>query len=357
MSVPDASSGRLVATAPVSARARQAYTDWVDRDLNFEPMSFGQARRSSAWRVDGGRTQLPAERPGPPEQGGPFAVARDVMVSYEFADPALVRAVYSASSELEGRLMLLVGRFLGLRFHMGVRVGGVVDEHTESGGRPVQRFRWHYRTLEGHLERGHMEYELLKWTDSGTVEFIIRAYSQRAPIDNVIVRLGFRLFGRSTQLRFYERSLRRMETFVARRATTTDRGSDMARRYEFAFDPRFRGLLRLAGITPERSHVDVTDRYLEARFGSWVVRTPLGNIAGVAITGPHRPFRAIGPRYSPSTQSLTFGSNARRTVRLEFREPVTGLEPTGSLRHPSLSLSIAEPEKLKADLDGATTQR
>lgn len=356
MSAPVAPSA-LVTTARVSARARRAYADWGDRDLNFEPVTFDQARRSPAWRVDEGRTQLPSERPGPAEQDGPFAVAHDVMVAYEFADPALVRAVYSPSSELEGRTMLLVGRFLGLRFHMGVRVGGVVDEHTECGGRPVQRFRWHYRTLDGHLERGHMEYELLKWTDTGTVEFIIRAYSQRARIDNVIVRLGFRLFGRSSQLRFYERSLRRMETFVATRATTTEGGPDMATRYEFAFDPRFRGLLRLAGITPERSHVDVTDGHLEARFGPWIVRTPLGNIAGVVITGPHRPFRAIGPRYSPSTHSLTFGSNAWRTLRLEFRDPVTGIEPTGSLRHPSLSLSVAEPEKLKADLDGATTRR
>lgn len=354
MRAADTPHGRLVATAPVSARARQAYADWTGRDLNFEPMSFDQARRSPAWRIDEGRSQLPAERPGPAEQDGTFAVARDVMVAYEFADPALVRALYDSSSELEGRTMLLVGRFLGLRFHMGVRVGGVIDEHTESGGRPVQRFRWHYRTLEGHLERGHMEYELVKWTDNDAVEFLIRAYSQRAPIDNVIVRQGFRLFGRSSQLRFHERSRRRMQTFVATRATTSDRGPDMATRHEFAFDPRFAGLLRLAGITSGRSHVEVTNRHLEARFGPWVVRTPLENIAGVTITGPHRPFRAIGPRYSLSTHSLTFGSNALRTVRLQFCEPVPGLEPTGSLRHPSLSLSVAEPETLEADLDRAT---
>lgn len=114
--------------------------------------------------------------------------------------------------------MLLVGRFAGLRFPMGVRVGGVVDGvDPEQGGRS-HRFAWHYRTLEGHLERGQMDYEVVKDTDTGRVEFRMAAYSQRGRIDNPVVRAGFALFGRPTQLRFYARALERMRRFVAERA-------------------------------------------------------------------------------------------------------------------------------------------
>lgn len=121
-------------------------------------------------------------------------------------------------------------------------------------------------------------------------------------------------------------------------------------RYPFAFDPRFRWPLRLLGVRSDRAHVAVTDTHLEARFGPWLVRTPVTNIDEVAVTGPHHPLRAIGPRFSPSTRSLTFGSNAERTVRVGFHQPVAGLEPFGIVRHPTLSLSVAEPAALRDHL-------
>ena len=139
------------------------------------------------------------------------------------ADPALVRAVYDAAAPLDGRDMLLVGRFLGLRFPMGVRVGGVVEGPDAVEGAPVHRFAWHYRTLEGHLERGQMDYEVVKELDSGRVRFRILAYSQRGPIGNPVVRAGFALFGRPTQTRFYARALQRMRALTAERAAVGPR--------------------------------------------------------------------------------------------------------------------------------------
>lgn len=127
----------------------------------------------------------------------------------------------------------------------------------------------------------------------------------------------------------------------------------MADRYRFAFDRRFEGLLRLLGVHPDRAHVEITDRQLTARFGPWLVRTPLDNIEDVEVTGPHRPIKAIGPRFSPSTRSLTFGSNAKRTVRISFRRPVTGMEPFGVVRHPTLSVSVADPDALRQRLRDA----
>jgi len=208
---------RILQTGPVPAWALRAYGDLPARDVNFEPVDWPSAVSDPVWNVDRQHAQLPSEAPGPPQPGGAFEVARGLLLSYEVADPALVRAVYDAAVPFEGRNMLLVGRFFGLRFPMGVRVGGVVDGPDELGGAPVHRFAWHYRTLEGHLERGQMDYEVVKYLEDGRVEFCIAAYSQRGPIRNPIVRLGFALFGRTTQLRFYARAVQRMRILTAER--------------------------------------------------------------------------------------------------------------------------------------------
>ncbi len=208
----------LVATAPVGRRAFVAHGRLASRSLNFVPVSHEEATADPAWHADEREVRLATEAPGPPAVGGPYAVARRVMTQYEFADPATIRAVFDPTSDLEGRDLLLVGRFAVLRFHMGVRIGGVEEGSLQVDGRLVHRFRWHYRTLEGHLERGHMAYEVVKDDATGHVDFRIRAYSQRAPIGNPVVRLGFMLFGRWTQLRFYQRTLDRMQQMVTERA-------------------------------------------------------------------------------------------------------------------------------------------
>ena len=97
---------------------------------------------------------------------GSFEVAKELMRDYEFADPAIVRAIYADDSPFETRDMLLEGRFYGLRFHFGVRVGGLVDDELTVDGRPARRWGWNYRTLQGHLEAGQMDYEVRKWLDS-----------------------------------------------------------------------------------------------------------------------------------------------------------------------------------------------
>ncbi|TVP70920.1 MAG: DUF1990 family protein [Nitriliruptor sp.] len=209
---------RIVSTAPVPGSARVHFERLARLEVNFTPMLWEQADADPAWRADRRRIDLPPEPPGPPVEGGPFVVARALLWTYEVADPALVRAVYDAAAPLDGRDMLLVGRFAGLRFPMGVRVGGVVDGPDLDGGAAVHRFAWHYRTLEGHLERGQMDYEVVKEEASGRVSFRMAAYSQRGKIENPVVRAGFAVFGRPTQLRFYARALERMRRLTAERA-------------------------------------------------------------------------------------------------------------------------------------------
>lgn len=210
-------SRTIVATAPVSRRWLRQLPALAARQVNFAPLTFDEAAAAPDWQVDHRRCPLPAERPGAPHEGGSFLEARDLLITYGFADPRRVRAIYDPATPFRGRDMLLVGRFLFLRFPMGVRVGGVVEGPATLDGRPVHHFRWHYRTLDGHLERGEMAYELVKWTDTGEVEFRIAAYSQRGPIRNPVVRLGFAVFARRTQLRFYDGVMARMQHLTRQR--------------------------------------------------------------------------------------------------------------------------------------------
>jgi uncharacterized protein (UPF0548 family) len=142
-------------------------------------------------------------------------MAQELMRNYEFADRSIVRAIFRPDDPLDQRDMLLEIRFYGLRFHVGVRVGGVYDETREVDGRAVRVWGWNYRTLQGHLEKGQMDYEVWKWLETGEVEFRIHAFSRGADIPNPIVRLGWRLFGRRQQLRFYRHCGERMVQLTA----------------------------------------------------------------------------------------------------------------------------------------------
>jgi uncharacterized protein (UPF0548 family) len=132
------------------------------------------------------------------------------MRDYSFADPSIVRATYDPDEELEGRTMLLELRFFGLRFHVGVRVGDVYDERCEEEGETVHVWGWNYRTLEGHLEMGQMDWQLRKTRETGEIEFRIKAFSRPSPERRLPIRIGFRLFGRRRQLRFLRRTSERM---------------------------------------------------------------------------------------------------------------------------------------------------
>ena len=121
-----------------------------------------------------------------------------------------------------------------------------------------------------------------------------------------------------------------------------------AEQFEMAFDPRFRLPLAALGVTPATAHVTVAADRLVACFGPWVCRTAPANVQEVRLTGPYRWYRAIGPRLSLADHGLTFGSTPARGVCLLFREPVPGIGPLGLIRHPDLTLTAADPERLAA---------
>ncbi len=120
--------------------------------------------------------------------------------------------------------------------------------------------------------------------------------------------------------------------------------------FAFAFDARFRVALSLIGVTPRTARVTLTDSRLVARFGPWICETPLGNVRDTCATGPYRWYTAIGPRGSMVDRGLTFGTTTAGGVCVLFHEPVTGLDPLGRMRHPGLTVTVADVERFHTTL-------
>ena len=121
-------------------------------------------------------------------------------------------------------------------------------------------------------------------------------------------------------------------------------------RFDFAFAPAYRPLARALRVTPETAWVEVGEADFQARFGPWRVRTPLTNITDVDVTGPYAFWKTAGPaRLAITDRGLTFATNGDRGVLILFENPVRGLDPLGIVRHPELTVTVADVDGL-ADL-------
>ncbi|MFI5585599.1 hypothetical protein ACIA5G_11235 [Amycolatopsis sp. NPDC051758] len=90
---------------------------------------------------------------------------------------------------------------------------------------------------------------------------------------------------------------------------------------------------------------------LRVRLGPWLVTTPLHNLAGAEVSGPFNPLKGLGVRLSLADRGLTFGTTTERGVCLRFHEPVPGIDPWGLVRHPGLTVTVAEPELVAAAIN------
>ena len=121
--------------------------------------------------------------------------------------------------------------------------------------------------------------------------------------------------------------------------------------FPFRFDPAYRRLARLFGVTPDRAWVALGEDEFEARFGPWRVRTPLSNIGSAEPTGPYSFLKTAGPaRLAITDRGLTFASNGERGVRITFRSPVRGIDRAGRIRHPELTVTVLDVDGLVAAL-------
>ncbi|MGI4874266.1 MAG: DUF1990 domain-containing protein [Janthinobacterium lividum] len=194
-------------------RARlAAYTNTKD---NYDAGNVSEYTSATGWRLDDYATDLPPESPGPPAENGSFAAAQDVLRRYAFPPPKLITGIFQPDVPLEKRIMLLRAQFLGFKFWFGVRIVDVLDEAAQaSPAGPERVWGYGYRTLEGHFEKGQINFSIHKNLTTGAVQFRIHAVSQPGRIRNPFYWLGFKLFGRRLQRRFARESLARMRQMV-----------------------------------------------------------------------------------------------------------------------------------------------
>jgi hypothetical protein len=84
--------------------------------------------------------------------------------------------------------------------------------------------------------------------------------------------------------------------------------------------------------------------------------TPLSNVASWQETGGFSFLRTAGPPHLSFTDhGVSFATNGDAGLCVLFHEPVRVLDPTGRLRHPGATLTVADPAAL-ARLLAATTR-
>lgn len=122
--------------------------------------------------------------------------------------------------------------------------------------------------------------------------------------------------------------------------------------FPFQFHPAFKVPARLFGVRPHTASVELDHENLTARFGPWSVRTELSNIASAKVTSGYAWPKVMGPAHlSLVDRGLTFATNPDEGVCIEFVHPVTGLEPLGLIRHPTLTVTVENPSALAELLD------
>jgi uncharacterized protein (UPF0548 family) len=191
-------SKRLAGLADVTAGEHGTTT--VDRATPGRPQHVGHLRRVASTGL------LARERPGPPEPGGAFARACDLLVEYELSAPEIVTAHFDHAAPLAKRPMLLEIKVLGLRFLCAVVVTEVLSETDDR----ETRFGFRLDTRAPHLERGFEWFVLTKDHRDGTVRFSITALWEPGQFPNRWSRLGFRLLARRYQRAWHRRAYRRL---------------------------------------------------------------------------------------------------------------------------------------------------
>jgi hypothetical protein len=124
-------------------------------------------------------------------------------------------------------------------------------------------------------------------------------------------------------------------------------------RFDFRYAGAVGNAARAVTATTARSYVEVSADALVVRFGPWTMTTPRSNIAEIKESGPYAPWKVFGsPRMSFADRGITFATNSDRGVCVRFFEPVAGIEPTRRVRHPGVTVTVADPDGLVAALGG-----
>ena len=121
--------------------------------------------------------------------------------------------------------------------------------------------------------------------------------------------------------------------------------------HRFAFAPSYRLAGLLFGVTPRTATVEVGESELTVRYGPWRLRTPLANVGECQVTNGYTFVKTAGPPHlSFVDKGVTFATSSGPGLCVSFREPVGAIDFVGRIRHPAATLTVEDPEALKADL-------
>lgn len=114
--------------------------------------------------------------------------------------------------------------------------------------------------------------------------------------------------------------------------------------FPYLFDNRWAMMFGALGVdASDGVHVG-TDGILLATFGRVRVETSLDNVDHTLVTTNHRWYTAVGLRLSFADDGLTFGTNHKAGLCIQFVEKIPKV--IGFKDHSALWVSVAEPEGL-----------
>ena len=114
--------------------------------------------------------------------------------------------------------------------------------------------------------------------------------------------------------------------------------------FPYDIDKRWTPLFAVLGVKESDGVVLTDDGIFRATYGRATVETPIANIDSTLVTGGHRWFKAVGLRLSFSDDGVTFGTNPRRGLCVQFVERIPRV--VGPRDHSALWVSVADPEGL-----------
>ena len=125
-------------------------------------------------------------------------------------------------------------------------------------------------------------------------------------------------------------------------------------RFAFAFSRPYRVAALPFGVTPSTAWAEIEGGDLRVRFGPWSLRTGMANVAEVSESGGYAFLKTAGPPHlSFADRGISFATNAASGLCVSFHRPVAGIEPTGRLRHPGATLTLADPDAFRTALEQA----
>ena len=126
---------------------------------------------------------------------------------------------------------------------------------------------------------------------------------------------------------------------------------DVVSVHRFAFDLAYRLPGLVFGVIPATSRVEVSAGELRVRYGPWRLRTPLENVAGCQVTDSYSWLKTAGPAHlSLADRGVSFVTCHGPGLCVTFNEPVAAIDWVGRIRHPAATMTVEDPELLRAEL-------